>query len=463
MTPALFSSGRAVPLTSRPGSRWRNHNSYFLTLLFLAGCGGGSGGGGDSGGGGSEPPPPPADDGCLDWSGGRMIATALADELQDVVISPQGQVYVAGYENGTLGVATVDPSGAARGIVLRYTADGLLARKDIVYADTATTVESIALDAEGNALYLAGRTRGALPGYINSGQFDLIAGRLALDTNDQLLDQFPTGRPQHPRRLLSDSAGGWIVAGFDDVYVPTNFVEAWENPLLVNLSYAGPHLVESWRVVFDSSYTDIFGGLAVTEGGASFVTGHSEGGNERGVYVAKYSAEGLLLWQSQQTASPHDNGAALEVVADGGLIFAGSTSLPLGGESFGQLDAVVRNLDETSGEPVWTRQYGSSEIEWVTDMAIDTQGQIYVVGETWGIVEPGKNTPVQGGFFLLKLSATGELLLAKQWDSPAFETPTAVAVNACEQVVIVGYTNGDLFGTNMGSRDGFLLVEDTRP
>ena len=429
-------------------------NRYMIFLiLVLAGCETST-----------APVPPPVSEACAQWPAGLMVGTSLSDELLDVVIDGQGRVYLAGYENGITGQATIDPSGNARGIVLKYGRHGELLSKLSLNTTGASSVEALALNTQTNELFLAGRTNGALAGFTNHGQFDLLAGWLHTDEWLPHLAQFGDARPQHPRRLVLGLSDELIIAGYDDLYVPTNYVEAWENPLLLKLARVGQDIVPVWEQSIDTIQSDMFNGLTVDSGtdGAIYVTGWNSAGAEQGIAIARYDSQGNKLWHRQLTGIGYDNGAALQILPGGHLLFAGSTFAQLGARSYGQMDIVVSKLDATTGNILWTAQQGSSETDWVTDMAVDANGNIYVVGETLGIVEPGNANPDMSAVFLLKLDRSGNRIMAKQWGSAGTDYPTAVAVDACENVFITGYTTGDLAGASNGGRDGFIIPVATQ-
>lgn len=400
--------------------------------------------------------------GCAPWPAGLMVGTALSDELLDVIIDERGNLYLAGYEGGTTGTTTIDPAGNARGFVLKYDRMGMPRDKLTLETTGASTVEALALDRQTGELFLAGRTNGALAGYNNAGQFDLLVGWLHREEWLPRLAQFGNARPQHPRRLALGLSNEIVVAGYEDIYVPTNYVEAWENPLLAKFSRNNGTVVETWNREFTTPSSDAFGGLAVAPDGAVYVTGHSSDPVEKGLFITKYDSQGATLWHRQITGIVYDSGAALHLLPDGNLLLAGSSFALLGETGYGQMDIIVQKIDSATGEPLWTTQYGSAETDWVTDMTVDANGRIYVVGETLGSLEEGKTNPDANAIFLTKFDPAGTLLLARQWNSSGFETPTAVTVDACERAFVVGYTTGNLLGQSNGGRDGFILPVFTR-
>ncbi len=398
---------------------------------------------------------------CAPWPGGLMVGTARSDELLDVVIDGQGNIYLAGYEDGVTGVSNIEPSGNARGIILKYSPHGELLSREVI--DTAGTdvVEALALAPQSGELFIAGRTSGALPGFSNGGKFDLFVGWSQGEGLPPRLAQFGTERPQHPRRLEVAFPNELVIAGYDDIYVPTNYVESWENPLLIKYLRTGDDIAELWQRKVDTSYADRIGGLAVAADGTSYIAGWNEAGAGQGMFVAAIDTQGSEVWNRQQTSIRYDYGAAVRISADGNLLFAGSTFAKLGDSAFGQQDVVVRKLDAATGETIWTFQYGSVETDWVTDMALDQAGQIYLVGETLGSVTEESNNRGGIDLFLIKLSAEGQMLQVRQWGTEGIDSPTAVAVDGCERAFVVGYTMGNLVGPSNGGRDGFVLPVTT--
>lgn len=409
-------------------------------------------------------PVPAENDACAPLPEGRMVGTSLSDELLDAVIDNQGNLYLAGYENGVTGVTNIEPAGNARGIVLMYDSKGVLFSKLTLDTTGASTVEALALNVPTGELFLAGRTNGALAGFSNQGQFDLLVGWMHTDEWLPHLEQFGNERPEHPRRLALGLSDELVVAGYDDIYVPTNYVAAWENPLLVKLGRVGEGFVTIWKQQFDTVPSDIYAGLALATGtdGAIYVTGLNDGGPERGMFLTKYDSQGTKLWQRQLTGVGLDIGAALHILPDGHLLLAGSTFERLGERAYGQMDVVVTKLNATTGDAIWTAQEGSAESDWVTDIAVDANGNIYVVGETLGIIEPAKPNQDMSAAFLIKFDPSGKKVLAKQWGSAGTDYPTAIAVDGCERAFIAGYTTGDLVGPSNGGRDGFILPVATR-
>ncbi len=421
------------------------YQSVLLLVLGLSACG--------------DSMTPQATPQCAAWEEGKMLGGTLSDQVLDLLIDPQGNLYLAGYENGITGATSVEPAGEARGMVARYRPGGELQAKMTVASSGASTVEALALHPQSGELFLTGRTNGAISGYSNNGQYDLLLGRVDSDGQRLQLAQWGGGRPEHPVRLEFGWGYQLIVAGYEDIYIPTNYLAALENPLLATFTWQGNGFINDWSHLYRTSSADAYQGLVVARDsdGGIYVTGHKEGSSDRGMFVTKFDSQGIEIWSTRLTQILYDNGAALVVLEDGNLLLAGSTFALLGEEASGQMDIVLIKLNGLDGEVLWVSQYGSSETDWVSDMAVDEQGQAYVVGESMGVLEAGATNSDMNAVFLVKFDAQGEVLLARQWNSGASEIVTTVAVDACEQAFIGGYTRGDLVGPSNGGMDGFVL------
>ena len=77
-----------------------------------------------------------------------------------------------------------------------------------------------------------GWTEGTLPGETAFGGSDVVIGLLDANGGLLALSQLGDERPNKPLRLLPDGSGAFLMAGNDDIYIPTNFVESLEESWL---------------------------------------------------------------------------------------------------------------------------------------------------------------------------------------------------------------------------------------
>jgi hypothetical protein len=399
-----------------------------------------------------------------DWAvQGLMWGSSNSDELLDVLTDSQNRVYVSGYRNGLLESSNVSTFGNAIGVVTRY--DAYLSNPVNVQIETSQpdVIEALAFMPGTTRLFFAGRTAGAFTNTINSGQFDVITGELNLDTRGFTVQQYGDARPQHPRRLAFNSSQDMLVSGYDDVYIPSNYVESWEDSFVVKVQpSAGSSML--WRA--NSASQDMAFGMTVDPQDNVYVAGTNLSGTERGMFLRKLDRTGMTVWSKRLSAISMDVGASVERDSHGNVVFGGATYALLGDYQYGDMDVVVKKLD-ANGVAIsgWgsnfggTTQYGTDSMDWVTDMVVDASGNLYVVGETTGSFNP--STPNKGGsdVFVLKLNEEGRCPQVFQIGSTMDDHPTAVTVDSQGRILVVGHSTGSLFPSyiNKGSRDAFIL------
>lgn len=423
-----------------------------LAAALLAACGGG----GD--GGGAVEPPVSSPVGCvalreeISW-----YRDTLSSEWNDVVIDEQQHIWLAGWSNGVVGQTNIEPAGNSRAVVRRLDADGSLlwdagARFDTPGADAA---EALAIGRDGT-VFVVGRTTGNLDGADNAGQFDTFvawAERPALATPWRTF-QIGTDRPQHPRRAAVDARGNLLIAGHDDEYVPTNYVEAWSDAFAMRLDRQGAgtaddRLTAAWTHRSNSAEPDIGGGVASLEtadGAATFVSGAVQSGTQRGMYLRRLDGLGQAMWTTRYSAVPLDHVAVIRPLVGGDLLIGGSVygSFP-GAVGLGQQDVFVARVSAADGRVLRSWQLGSSGAEWLADLQIDREGNIVLFGETTGSVVAGQPNAGGNDLFMMKIAGNdGRVLATRQWGTADDERAGHVALDQCGRAVAVG-SSGDRY------------------
>ncbi|MDP6465137.1 MAG: SBBP repeat-containing protein, partial [SAR324 cluster bacterium] len=105
----------------------------------------------------------------------------------------------------------------------------------------------------------------------------------------------------------------------------------------------------------------------------------------------------------------------------------------------------------------WTRQIGTSRIDFGFGVASDSSGHVYVTGYTEGRLDDNSNS---GGYdiFLMKYNSSGEKKWSKLLGTSTYDIGASVTVDSSDNIYVTGYTNGGLDGnTHSGRHDIFLV------
>jgi hypothetical protein len=431
----------AHPSTHKPTHALARAAALVVTTVFIAACGGGD-----------EPPPAEQPLACLNlpaitW---QRSATASAD-WNDIAIDSRNRLWLAGWAEGSVGTERIDPAGNSRAVVRQLDTDGRIlwdSRHDL---DTPGTdsAEAITLTPRGEVL-IAGRTTGSLDGRPNAGQFDAFVawGDAANPAAHWARLQTGTERPEHPRRVWATASGDAHVAGWDDEYVPSNFVQAWQDPIAFKFNRApGAAPTLAWRHQGSSEAPDIGEGLAVDATGHTYLGGSAQSGAQRGMFLRKIAPDGRVLWTARYTAAGFDHVAAVHASSDGTLLIAGSVYGPFRGNAWqGEQDVFVARVSADDGRVLASWQYGSSNADWLTDMKVDAQGRIMLLGETLGSLVPGQANAGANDLFMLRIAPDGSVLGRAQWGTADDEMARRLAVDRCGNVAATGASNAATAG-----------------
>ena len=324
---------------------------------------------------------------------------------------------------------------------------------------------SVAINSAGNA-YTGGYTDGTLggnvggnPGGPNAGGYDIA-----------LIKYSASGTPLWTRQIGSaadDLAYGVAVDSAGNVYITGNTRGNLGGPnaggsdiFLAKYNPAGTLL---WMRQAGSAGFEFTYGVSTDGAGNAYITGYttgSLGGPNAGagdIFLAKYDASGTLLWMRQTGSASGDVASGVSVDSAGNAYIAGETYGNLGGPNAGNRDIILAKYD-AAGTLLWTRQLGTAGTDLAESVAADNTGNVYITGFTYGNLA-GPNAGLDD-IFLAKYSASGTLLWIRQTGTVGEDGAQSVAVDDSGNAYISGYTTGNLGRQGLGSYDVFLAKYD---
>ncbi|MBK6579629.1 MAG: hypothetical protein IPG17_26275 [Sandaracinaceae bacterium] len=177
--------------------------------------------------------------------------------------------------------------------------------------------------------------------------------------------------------------------------------------------------------------------------------------------MQKYSATGVLLWTRQFGTSEPDQATAVAVGSDGTVVVVGSTYGAFPGQTqLVEADVFIRKFD-ADGTVLWTRQFGTTNIDWAKAVAIDHEGAVAVVGYTHAAL-PGQSHAGSADAFVRKYDASGGLLWTRQFGGAGWDGSFGVSIAPNGRVLVVGGVTGALPGhIANGAADVFLVTYDS--
>ena len=193
--------------------------------------------------------------------------------------------------------------------------------------------------------------------------------------------------------------------------------------------------------------------------------------SEDNVTLTKYNSSGTVQWSNTLSSSGNDYVEGIAIDSSDNIFITGSTSGDLDGntnansnsESAGSYDAFLIKYD-SSGNKQWTKQIGTSTYEKGRSVTTDTNGNIYLTGETMGSLD-GNTSIGSVDVFLTKYNSSGTKQWTKQFGTTSTDRGVAVTTDNSSSVYVTGETSGGFDGythsgyTNCGGTcpDMFLI------
>lgn len=212
-------------------------------------------------------------------------------------------------------------------------------------------------------------------------------------------------------------------------------------------------LTVEWATQFGTSATDRISAITVDDNGDIVVAGTTGGvlgsqsfGGSDG-FVRKYDASGGLLWTHQFGGVGRDEAADVAVGSDGNIYVGGTIGLP--GNS--TTDAYLTKISPTGSE-IWKRQFGGFDVDQAFGVAVDSQGNAYVTGRTDDVSA--------GDIFIRKYNPIGSLQWNRQIQATNSDQGLALTVDRFDNPILSGTTLGSLFAQSNGGFDAFFVKYD---
>lgn len=352
-----------------------------------------------------------------------------------VAVDSGGNVYVAGNTYGAFG----SDGGESDVFVRKLDAHGSVVWTQRFGTSSDDHAKGVAVDGSGN-VYVAGTTGGGLEG-ANGGFGDAFVRKLDSSGATLWTRQLATWRSESANALAVDGQGNAYVAG-------TSYGGAQETgeAFVTKIDTNG---APAWTQLFGGPDEDEAMAIAVDGSGNAYVGGYTSGGvvadsdrGQRDAFVRKLDSSGTTSWTRQFGSTENDFVFAARVDGSGNLYVAGSTAGEVGGPGEGSPEAFVRKFD-AGGATSWTHHAGNASYGYGFALAIDGKDDVYLVGST---------SSGEEDVYVRKLDASGAAQWTKEIGTPRSDTALAAAADADGNLFVAGYT-GVFFTTS----DAFVL------
>jgi cysteine-rich repeat protein len=281
----------------------------------------------------------------------------------------------------------------------------------------------------------------------------------------ELVRQFGSSAMDYGYRVSADGSGNIYAVGRVGAALPGQTHLGNEDAYVRKYDSSGTVV---WTREFGTSSYDMANDVSADSSGNIYVGGDTYGtlpgqtaSGSMDAFVRKYDSTGTVVWTNQFGTSSEDYVQGVSVDSSGNVYAVGFAGFNLSGQTYlGSGDAFVRKYD-SSGNILWTRQFGTSGYDVANDVSVDSSGNVYVAGFTAGTFPGQTNSGGQYDAFVVKYDSSGTLVWARQFGTSSGDIASGVSADSSGNAYVAGHTNGALPGqTNLGNSDAFVRKYD---
>ncbi|RZJ64879.1 MAG: T9SS type A sorting domain-containing protein [Flavobacterium sp.] len=387
----------------------------------------------------------------LEWHG--AFGGPQNDAGTSMSLAPDGSLYITGNFSGTVdfdpgtGIETRTAVGSVNTFIQKLSTTGALLWVKTLNLNTVAFTSLCKADAAGN-VYIAAPFTGTADLDPGAGVANVVT---SLNNNTFLLKLTPAGdyvwakametvggSPSAVYALQTDANGNIYSSGYYSGSLTQgnttitsagsldSFIQKYDsngNPLWLK-SFGGSEIDLASQIVMDGSgniyVTGIFQGTSDLDPGAAQFNVTGQGFTD--AYITKLSTAGDFIWAKTLGGNNQEGFGDIKVDSNGNIYVAAySNSITLNiatqpATAFttnGSYDSLLLKLD-SSGNPLWVRQFGGTGSDFAVRLIIDNAGKIVVTGQFTEVMNfgpLGSTTITSAGgsdIFIAMFSVDGE-------------------------------------------------------
>jgi hypothetical protein len=351
-------------------------------------------------------------------------------------------------------------------ILIKYDVNGLKQWTKQLGTSEDDWGTSVAVDSQDN-IYVTGSTKGDFDGNTGFGDKDIVLIKFDASGTKEWTKQMGTHSTESGSIVRADSQDNIYVAGETTGELDGN-EHAWrEDIFLMKFDSSG---TKEWTQqlggedsdwVYDIAFSigSLGDWVVVTGYTLGEIDGHTSQGDDD-IFIVLYDSNGLKQNSKQIGTEYSDKARGVAIDSNDNIYITGETRGQFEGnsnQSNGYRNDIFLLKYNLDFEPIWHQQLGVAEHDWGTSIVVDQSDNLFVTGATTGGLDENESA---GGndISLMKYNSDGVKQWVKQTGSSANDIGERLVLDADGNIYITGHTYGSLYGyTNTGGIDLFMM------
>lgn len=357
-------------------------------------------------------------------------------------------------------------------VLIKYNRNGKIAWQKAISSDKGIVATGLAVDSEGN-IAVSGYTKSGNLGFTNAGDYDAVLFKYNKKGELQWTQSFGGNRTDGFEAVAAGPDGSFTVVGYsassDGTGTPLGFTSARGASIVVR--YASDGTLVFMQSV--GSTGDSLKNLVVDGDGNIYAVGNFSARDQYKLFtsfgradagVVKLSSSGEILWTRQYGGSGIENFPAIALAPDGGCVIAGSSKSKdqslSGLSNHGGYDAVLVKY-KSDGKLDWQRNFSGYFDDGFTDVAATADGYA-AVGYSNSVNRDLQAVGNRGGTdaIVVQFTAAGRVDSVQGYGGSRDDRFEALCLTNAGEIIACGSTlstDGDLVGSAAKS-DGTATV-----
>ncbi|MCR6624623.1 MAG: SBBP repeat-containing protein [archaeon YNP-LCB-024-027] len=249
---------------------------------------------------------------------------------------------------------------------------------------------------------------------------------------------------------------GFLQIGeFGDLEAEVFEEETYEEIFLIKYDFEGNKIYEK---LYGTKRNDAGRSICIDNEDNIYIVGDTDGGwfieneTERtNSFIVKLTSEGNILWGKEFGSNEQDYAIDVYVDKNGDIYVVGVMNIK---ETFDTADAFICKYDK-NGNQIWMKEIKVDGKEDVISGIKVKEGNVYIVGYSEGnLFSENKG---KSDIFIAKYNTNGEFIWGEMIGIEQGDSGNDIVIDAQGNIYLVGDTEGNLFGANIGGWDVFII------